>query len=63
MSQQVIIFTDEEIKKLQEGRPVSMEETRDLPNIVFMTEKGYQEFLEFWGETDDCKGEIPDIVF
>lgn len=54
MSQQFIIFTDEEIEKLREGSLVSMEATEDLPNIVFMTEKRYQEYLEFWGETDDA---------
>lgn len=52
MSKQIIIFSEDDMKKLSEGRPVYMDATQDLPFLTFVTEEGYREFLEFWGEEE-----------
>lgn len=52
MSKQIIIFSDEDMQKLAEGWPVYQDATQDLPNLMFVTEEGYQQFLEFWDETE-----------
>lgn len=54
MSKQIIIFDEEDMQKLAEGRPVYQEATQGLPSLMFVTEEGYQNFLDFWGETDDA---------
>ena len=54
MSKQIIIFDKEDMQKLAEGRPVHQEATQNLPSLMFVTEEGYQNFLDFWGETDDA---------
>ena len=58
MSKQIIIFDEEDMQKLAEGRPVYQEATQGLPSLMFVTEEGYQKFLDFWGETDDATHEL-----
>lgn len=48
-----VVFTNEDMKKLSEGRPVYADASEDLPAITFFTEEGYKRFQEFWGEEDE----------
>lgn len=52
MAKQFIIFTKEELLKLLDGGPVRMESSEDLPEIIFYSEDGFDEFEKFWGETE-----------
>mgnify|MGYP004659318629 CR=1 FL=1 len=54
MPKQFIIFSEEDMKKLSEERPVHMDATKDFPAITFFTEEGYKKFLEFWDEAEDA---------
>lgn len=53
MSKQFIIFSEEDMQKLAEGRPVHQDATDDLPDITFFTEEGFRKFLAFWDEEDE----------
>lgn len=52
MDKQFIIFAKEELLKLLDGSPVRMESSEDLPEIIFCSEDGYDEFEKFWEETE-----------
>lgn len=39
--------------KLRNDSLVVMEGTDDIPPIIICTEKGYNNFLDRWGETDN----------
>ena len=48
-----ITLTEEDMSNLRSGSLVVMDGIDDTPPIVICTEKGYNHFLEFWGETDN----------
>lgn len=52
MAKQFIIFTKEELLKLLNGSPVRMESSEDLPEIIFYSEDGFDEFEKIWEETE-----------
>lgn len=52
MAKQFIIFTKEELLKLLDGGPVRMESSEDLPEIIFYSEDGFDEFEKFCEETE-----------
>lgn len=48
-----ITLDEEDIVKLRNDSLVVMEGTDDIPPIIICTEKGYNNFLDRWGETDN----------
>ena len=46
-----IIFTDEEVNKLKDGRPVYYYDENGN-RTVFFSEEGYKEFEKFWNEEE-----------
>lgn len=52
MAKQFVIFTNEELQKLLDGRSVRMEASEDLPEIIFCSEDGLDKFEKFWEGTD-----------
>lgn len=49
-----ITLDEEDMVKLRNDSPVAvMEGTDDMPLIIICTEKGYNDFLDHWGETDN----------
>lgn len=49
-----IILSEKDMKKLASGRPTFMEGSieDDFPNTVMVTEKGYKNLMDFWGDDD-----------
>ena len=43
----------EDMSKLRSGRLVVVDGIEDVPSIVICSEEGYDNFLEFWNETDN----------
>lgn len=48
-----ITLDEEDMAKLRNDSLVVMEGTDDIPLIIICTEKGYNNFLDRWGETDN----------
>lgn len=48
-----ITLDEEDMAKLRNNSLVVMEGIDDIPPIIICTEKGYNNFLDRWGETDN----------
>lgn len=48
-----ITLDEEDMVKLRNDSLVVMEGTDDIPPIIICIEKGYNNFLDRWGETDN----------
>lgn len=48
-----ITLDEEDMAKLSSGRIVVMDGIDGIPPIIVCTEEGYDNFLDFWGETDN----------
>ncbi len=49
-----IILNEKDMRKLIDGRPTFMEGSVEdnFPNTVIVTEKGYKNLMDFWGDDD-----------
>ena len=48
-----IILTEDDMKKLKDGLLVYTDATKDCPPMFIVTEEGFRNFQEFWGEEED----------
>lgn len=48
-----ITLDEEDMSKLKSDGLVGIDGMDDIPPIIICTEKGHNNFLEFWGETDN----------
>lgn len=47
-----IILNEKDMRKLIDGGPTFMEGEGDFPNTVIVTEEGYKNLMDFWGDDD-----------
>ena len=50
--QEFVIFTNEELDRLKEGHPVTLNSKSGDPSTIFYSEEGWKEHLKFWREEE-----------
>lgn len=47
-----IILNEKDMKRLASGRPTFMDGGDNFPSVAIVTEEGYKNLMNFWGDDD-----------